>query len=445
LSLGNNAISNPAVPMASAEGTARFLRRAVDLGALHSSNWRRFGPGLSCGAIGFGAYRVGGGDKEPDHAAALRAALRAGVNLVDTSSHYCAAADGPNNGHGASERLIGRVLAEALDAGEVERDEVIVCTKVGHVVRGAEAPPDAVLLGGGFQTGGDDWHCIHPDFITAELLASRDRLGITPDFVLLHNPEYFLSSKLRQRAPIADAWDDMYERLKLAFQTLEALCDEGVITSGYGVSANFLSCLFSTTGRPNVYEALALDRVLDAATAAAGPGRSHRLKIAQLPLNAVESGAVLGRGTAVPEAAEGDCSLAARLGVDVVANRPINALPLPGVSSGDWGRGGASHLKLREARPMGAVESLIQRVLFEALFGTKLPSPTPPLQQVALRLTASAPSVACTLCGVRTEHYLRDVIAVLKEPPFSTEQVTNALVGVRSAAEELGCVKRGLW
>jgi len=431
--------------MASAEGTARFLRRAVERGALHSSNWRRFGPDLSCAAVGFGAYRVGGGDKELVHAAALRAAFRAGVNLVDTSSHYCAAADGPNNGHGASERLIGRVIAKALDTGEVERDEVIVCTKLGHVARGVDAPPDAVPVGGGFQGGGDDWHCIHPEFVAAEVLASRERLGITPDFVLLHNPEYFLSSKLRQRAPIADAWDEMYERLKLAFQALEALCDEGAITSGYGVSANFLSCLFSTTGRPNLYEALALDRVLDAAATAAGPQRAHRLKIVQLPLNAVESGVILGRGTAVPEAAEGDCSLAARLGVNVVANRPINALPLPGVSSGDWGRGGASHLKLREARPMGTVESLIQRVLLEKLFDDKLPSPTPPLQQVALRLTTSAPSVACTLCGVRTEQYLHDAIAVLKEPPFSSEQVTSALGAVRSAAEELGCAKRGLW
>jgi len=433
------------VPMATAEGTARFLRRAVERGALHSSNCRRLGPSLSCAAVGFGAYRVGGGDKEPVHAAALRAAFRAGVNLVDTSSHYCAASDGPNKGHGASEQLIGRVIAEALDAGEVDRDEVIVCTKLGHVARGAETPPDAVLVGGGSQGGGDDWHCIHPEFVTAEVLASRDRLGIAPDFVLLHNPEYFLSSKLRQRAPIAAAWDEMHERLKLAFQALEALCDEGVITSGYGVSANFLSCLFSTTGRPNLYEALALDRVLDVAATAAGPDRAHRLKIVQLPLNVVESGAVLGRGAAVPEAAEGDCNLAARLGVDVVANRPINALPLPGVSSGDWGRGGASHLKLREARPMGAVESLMQRVLLDALFGSELPSPAPPLQQVALRLAASGPSVSCTLCGVRTEQYLQDAIAVLKEPPFSTERVTNALGAVRSAAEELGCVRRGLW
>merc|ERR1719254_82393 len=102
----------------------------------------------------------------------------------------------------------------------------------------------------------------------------------------------------------------MYERLERAFGALEALCDQGAIGHGYGVSANFLSCLFSTTGRPNIYEALALDRVLDAAARAAGGRDRHRLQLVQLPLNAVESGAVLGRGEAVPEAAEGDCDLA---------------------------------------------------------------------------------------------------------------------------------------
>ena len=35
------------------------------------------------------------------------------------------------------------------------------------------------------------------------------------------------------------------------------------------------------------------------------------------------------------------CSLRpGRLGVALVTNRPLNALPLPGVSTGDWGRPG---------------------------------------------------------------------------------------------------------
>src|SRR5687768_15816373 len=74
--------------------------------------------GLTVSIVGFGGYRTGRSD--PTHRAALRAALRAGVNLVDTSSNYM---------FGDSERLIGEVLAEGL----VPRDEVVVVTKIGYV------------------------------------------------------------------------------------------------------------------------------------------------------------------------------------------------------------------------------------------------------------------------------------------------------------------------
>lgn len=454
--------------MATAAGTARLLLRATERGLLHPGNVRFLGPGpssvaelpqLSVAAVGFGAYRVGGGDQEQKHLAALRASLRAGVNLVDTSSHY-AADKGPGGGHGASERLVGRAITEAIEAGEVEREGVVLCTKLGHAALGSEQPPGGVEIGPptgqGPAAGSEVWHSIDPAFVDAEVRASGKRLGLSPDFVLLHNPEYFLSAQLRQGVPIAEAWDAMYSRLGNAFEALERLCDEGAIASGYGVSANFLSCLFSTTGRSNVYEALVLDRVLDVAAAAAQRlGRSateHRLRIVQLPLNVVESGAVLGRGRVVPEASEGDCHVAARLGVPVIANRPFNALPLPGVSSGDWGRNGATHLQLRDAKPMGAVESLLRRVLMEAIqaevasaAGASAPSAPLPLQQLALKVSLSAPGVACTLCGMRTERYVEDAVQVLQEAPLEAAQVLRAFTAVRSAAEELGCQRRGLW
>lgn len=227
--------------------------------------------------------------------------------------------------------------------------------------------------------------------------------------------------------------------------------DEGVIGSGYGVSGNFLSCMFSTTGRPNLYEALALDRVVDAAAAAAAAtGREeHHFRLAQVPLNVIESGAVLGRGGAVPEAAEGDCDLAGRLGVGIVTNRPLNALPLPGVSAGDWGRRGPEPIQLRDKTPMGALESLLRRVLVEALYPdgktATVGAGAPSLQRLALKLSLSAPGVGCSLNGMRTERYVEDAAAVLAEAPFSAEEVRKALATTRQAAEELGCEKRGLW
>lgn len=435
--------------MATAEGTAQLLQAALQRGLLHPSNVRNLGAGLRSAAVGFGAYRIGGGSDEAAHARAVRLCLQRGVNLIDTSSHYSApSTSGPATaGHGASERLLGRILSEALQAKEVEREGVIICTKLGHVERGRQRPPNAVPVGG---EGGsaDDWHCIEKDFVEAEVRASRDRLGLVPDLVLLHNPEYFLSAQLRQSVPIADAWDEMYLRLRDAFERLEDLCDEGVIAHGYGVSSNFLSCLFSTTGRPNLYEALVADRVLDVARAVARKtGRAeHRLRLIQLPLNAFESGAVLGRGSVIPEAAEGDCHVASRLGMAVVTNRPLHMIPMPEVTTGDWGRTSTSHVKLCETKPIGAMQSLLKRVLVEALYKEEEANVVPPpLQQVALRVALSSPGVASTLCGARQESYVEDVSAVLKTSPYTVEQVNRAFEAVRAAAEELACQKRGLW
>ncbi|CAJ1376109.1 unnamed protein product [Effrenium voratum] len=391
--------------MASVEGTRRFVQRLVASGRLHpawSSPGRRLGP-LHCTPLGFGAYRLGA-----DGLPSLKLAAEL-VNVFDTSSHY------------ENESFLGPVLGESS-----LREEFILCTKVGHV-RG-EPPKGAVPI------KGDDWHCIEPSFVEAEVRACKERLRTVPDIVFLHNPEYMLSARLKQQVPIADAWDEMYQALFQAFKALETLCSEGSISSGYGVSSNFLSCSFSVTGRPNLYESLVLDRVLDAASAAAGAqGLSqHRFQVAQLPLNLFESGAVLGRGAQM----EGDCFMAERLGVSLLTNRPLNALPMPGVSAGDWGRS-ASHLQIREAKPMGAVPSLLKRVLKEVLGEG-------PLQQLALRVAASAP-VACALNGARRPAYVEDLQAVLQAEPLTQTQVEKAMRAVRSMAEELGCDTRGLW
>jgi len=431
--------------MATVEGTRRFLERAVARGTLHPSNIRVLGSSqLSCASLGFGAYRVGGGEHANKHAEALRAAFRTGINLVDTSTHY-SAGDGKGAGlHGASEKLIGRVLSEALGAGEVSRDEVVLCTKLGHVARGSPSVPESVPVS---MDGGDDWHCIHPEFVEAEVHASRERLGASPDFVYLHNPEYFLTSRLTNRVPIGDAWDEMYERLARAFQVLERLCDEGVVNVGYGVSGNFLSCIFSTTGRSNLYESLTVDRVVDAAeTAAAACARersAHRLRLLQLPFNLLESGAVIGRGGAVPEAREGDLAVAGRAGLAVLTNRPLNAIPIPGTQSGDWGRN-ASHLQLRDKKPIGTTEALLKR-MFSQEFSSEASLHEQSLQHIALQLANSAPGNSCCLNGMRTEGYVADAAAVLRTAPLPSAGVAPALESVRAALEEMGAERRGLW
>ncbi|CAL1127527.1 unnamed protein product [Cladocopium goreaui] len=421
--------------MATVEGTARFVERVLASGRLHPSNARRLGP-FACTALGFGAYRLvpeGSATGAATAATASGALTRAldSVNVIDTSSHYA---------FGHSERVIGATLHGR------PRDELIVCTKVGHVPRG-EMPKGAVPIGAhrGAGTTSDDWHCISPTFVDSEVKACTERLGTKPDFVFLHNPEYLLSARMQEKVPIADAWDEMYQSLFEAFKILERLCNDGIITSGYGVSSNFLSCMFSVTGLPNLYESLVLDRVVDAAASAARAEglQKHRFQVAQLPLNAFENGAVLGRTPGTQ--AEGDCSMAQRLGVSILTNRPINALPMPGVSTGDWGRGGNSYLQLREAKPMGTTQSLLKRVVLDALADAKAKAEAEAtLQQVALRL-ASSSNVSCTLNGAHQTKYVEDLEDVLKVASLSESQVQRAMQSVRSMATELGCQTKGLW
>lgn len=434
--------------MATAEGTRRFLARAVQRGSVHSSNVRQLGKtDLSCSAIGFGGYRVGGGPKELVHMTSIRAALMMGVNVFDTSSHYSAAeSSGPKSAkqiegkHGASERLLGKAIADAIAAGDATRDELILCTKVGHVERGStDLPAEAVNLSA--VGANDDWFSIHPNFVEAEVRASAERLRTSPDFVLLHNPEYFLSGQMTQRVKIGDAWDAMYERMERAFAQLEKLCDEGVIKSGYGVSGNFLSCMFSTTGRANSYEAVTVDRVLDAAATAAAGDNKHRMRLVQLPLNAVEGSGMIGRGGALPQAEEGDCTLASRIGLGVVTNRPLNSIPLPGVSSGDWGRS-TTHIKLADKKPMDTVQALLKRVLHEAISETG--ASEVPLQQLALRLASAPPADVC-LNGMISKPYIDDVAAVLAAPALTPEQALKGFKQVRQAMVEVGAEHERFW
>ncbi|MBP0129253.1 MAG: aldo/keto reductase [Nitrospira sp.] len=72
--------------------------------------------------MGFGTYRVD--TREPAHRESLKYALRAGVNLIDTSTNYM---------DGDSERLVGSVVREFSESGEVARDEMIVISKIGYV------------------------------------------------------------------------------------------------------------------------------------------------------------------------------------------------------------------------------------------------------------------------------------------------------------------------
>ncbi len=385
------AVPSPPRPTAAAvEATRAHIAPLAPQGAAQLGS-----TGLSVSRIGFGSYRVD--ESDPEFAAALAEALLAGCNLIDTSTNYM---------DGGSERMIGELLALLQSEGRLSRDAVVVVSKIGYVQgqnlqlarkrESAHRPfPEMVKYMDGC------WHCIHPEFLADQLGRSLSRLGLeTLDVCLLHNPEYFFSDA-HHRTPEADLAplrEEFYRRLQQAFTYFETEVASGRIR-WYGVSSN------TCTAPVDQFDATSLHRMLEAALRAGGAG--HHFRVLQLPMNLLESGALLERnqpGGATP------LELAAARGIGVLVNRPLNAIrgsgmvrladPFPDSEGIDPERQARTALWVREH-----IDPALPTDRQEA-----------PLQQKALALLASTPGVSCVLLGMRRRRYVADALAVLRQP-----------------------------
>jgi len=73
-------------------------------------------------ALGLGTWRIGESTRsQAAEVAALRSALAMGYRLIDTAEMY---------GEGGAETVVGRAVADALRAGELQRDELFIISKV---------------------------------------------------------------------------------------------------------------------------------------------------------------------------------------------------------------------------------------------------------------------------------------------------------------------------
>ena len=174
--------------------------------------------------FGFGAYRLA----DASGSRALRQSLDLGlVRLIDTSPNY-----------GDSERLVGTVVREWLaDSGEA-RENITVITKVGVIqssdlVDAKEREASGRAWPGVVKLSPTAWYCISPEYVEHSVARSAERLGLQPDCVLLHNPEFILAEQQTRGGRAAVDTDGFYHRLAGAFETLEH-CHDG----SYGVSAN---------------------------------------------------------------------------------------------------------------------------------------------------------------------------------------------------------------
>lgn len=256
-------------------------------------------------AAGFGGYRVEADN--PDHLAALRHALRGGINLIDTSANYS---------DGGSETAVGQIVAEGI----LPREQLIIVSKAGYLqgqnyalsqqMQAEGRPfPDLVHYSTGLE------HCLHPDFLADQLTRSLGRLGLAQlDVFLLHNPEYYLSHAKQMDIETAEARPEYERRLALAFTHLEQEVAHGRIR-WYGVSSNTLP------SPADSYEHTSLARLAELAREVGGA--QNQFKVVQLPFNLLERGAAEERnqphGRTTLEVAQ-------ELGLAVLVNRPLNAI-----------------------------------------------------------------------------------------------------------------------
>ncbi len=188
--------------LATTEGTQRFAARH-----LVSPGQYRTALDLNWSSVGIGTY-IGNADDITDDLVceAIKAAVRGGINVIDTAANYR---------RGRGELAAGRAISALLEAGAVRRDELIICTKAGYL-----PTPGNVFREMYFGKGGigetdlvGENHCIHPAYIEDRISQSLAALKLDCiDVFYLHNPE----------AQLAHVPQEVFDaRLAAAFEALE--------------------------------------------------------------------------------------------------------------------------------------------------------------------------------------------------------------------------------
>lgn len=353
-------ISGRDAHQATTAGTRRFFERSP---RRHEDFQSPFPRKLIASALGIGSYLGDCTDAEDErYRASVREALNSGVNMIDTASNYRCQ---------RSERAVGHAVVESIAAGEVRRDEVIVCTKGGYVALDGQPPasreayeqwlesslfapgilaPDDLVRGG---------HSIAPSFIAHQLEQSRANLGLrTIDIYYLHNPEEQLLTLDR---------DTFRERMTAAFALLEERALAGDI-AGYGC-ATWLGLRVA----PDHKQHLTLADLV--AVARDVGGTTHHFRAVQLPVSLV-----------MPEAA--------RLPTQPLGRKLVSALE----AADALGLGVVASAPLMQGRLAAGLPPEMHELF---------PSCTTDAQR-ALRFASSLPGVATVLAGMRAVEHVRE-------------------------------------
>ncbi|HEV3036323.1 MAG TPA: aldo/keto reductase [Candidatus Angelobacter sp.] len=361
---------------ATADGTARYRDRFPAL--RDAGHFRQFEnvPGVDqlwLSSIGLGTY-LGEPDSTSDagYEKAITAALRLGINVLDTAINYR---------HQRSERNIGLVLQSLIATREVSRDEVLVCTKAGYLSFDGEVPSDPRayfrdeyiergILDPAEVAGG--MHCMSPIYLADQIERSRKNLALeTIDVFYIHNPETQLGEIARR---------EFRSRVLRAFTMLEKAVAKKIIRF-YGM-ATWSGFRVPSQKR----EFLNLGEIVEVAKEVAGD--DHHFRFIQLPFNLAMPEAFVLQNQSVDGRAVSTLELASEAGIAVVGSATLS-----------------------QGRLTSNLPESVRKVL-----AMKSESET------AIQFSRSAPGLAVALIGMGREEHVSANIQVAGHPVASREQ-----------------------
>ena len=339
---------------ATPEATARYMSRHAKW---KNTGFYRQAQSWTISSLGIGTY-LGDMSAEADAAycEAIQAAVRGGINFIDTSLNYR---------NQRSERAIGQAIIRLMQQPkDLDRDEFVVCTKAGYLVR--DALPEGLeshdIVG--------KMHSMAPQFLADQLERSRRNLGLeTIDVFYLHNPE--------TQFGFIDH-EEFYTRVRRAFEFLESAVSDGKIQF-YGAAT------WEGFRKPH---ALSLTRMETVAREVAGP--NHHFRFIQLPYNLAMPEALTSRHeTSNGNQAVSVLQAAEALGITVVASASI-------------------------------LQARLARELPEEL-GVSLPGLRTDAQR-AIQFSRSAPGITTSLVGMGRPEHVAENLGVADVAPLSAAE-----------------------
>lgn len=360
---------------ASAAATRAYIaRHGGDFPAAHYSDFGASGIGLS--SLGLGSFPGAASDAvDRGYADVVARAVAAGINVVDTATHYR---------YGRSPRAVGAGLRTAFAAG-VARAAVFVVSKGGFLVF-PDGPPsnfarwcEREVVARGFGSADEvaaRVHLMTPAHLLHQLDLSRAWLGVdTLDAFLVDQPEVHIPA-VGKAATLS--------RLSAAFVALEQGVQAGKLKY-YGISSFY--ALRAHTDDPYYLSLASLLALAErAAQTVFGAGAAHHFALVQFPYNAVMPEAFTRFNQITGQGNEASVLQAAlQLGLFTLASHSLFK----------------GHLATRAGDSLHGVPGLA--------------SPA----QRALQFSRSTPGLGAALVGISTPAHLADLLAVARTPPLA--------------------------